>query len=388
MAFRGSFALAAGGMAAMAAALGVGRFVYTPILPEMLQGLDWSASIAGLVASANYLGYLAGALAVAFGVFSGNPRQGLLLAVLASALTTGAVGLCDDWIAVSALRAVGGFASSVMIVTASTVVLRRLDAAGAAGLSAVHFAGVGLGIAISAMLVSVLIDAGQDWRTLWYGAGAISLLALPYVAWAIPPEPTRAAAPGSVGGRKPNPQGLWLMIVAYGLFGFGYVITATFLVAIVRDNPAIREIEPWIWSIVGLAALPSVTFWGWLGRRIGLMPGFAAASATLAVGVVASVEWQTFAGVVVSAALLGGTFMGLTALGLMSARQLAAGEPQRAIGQMTASFALGQAVAPALAGWLADLIGGYRAPSLLAAAAALGAAALALCAARICRAAR
>src|SRR6516165_9212315 len=55
-----SLKVAVGGLLAMAAALGIGRFVYTPILPFMLDALRWSKADAGLVASANFLGYLAG----------------------------------------------------------------------------------------------------------------------------------------------------------------------------------------------------------------------------------------------------------------------------------------------------------------------------------------
>ena len=110
------------------------------------------------------------------------------------------------------------------------------------------------------------------------------------------------------------------MTVAYGLFGFGYVITATFLVAIVRLTEEIRVLEPWIWILFGLAAIPSVTIWARLGERLGVMNAFAVACLVEAVGVAASVEWVTITGMCFSALLLGGTFMGLTALGFIAAR--------------------------------------------------------------------
>ena len=95
------------------------------------------------------------------------------------------------------------------------------------------------------------------------------------------------------------------LVVAYGLFGFGYIITATFLVAIVRASEEVRPLEPLIWLVVGLAAVPSVGLWTWVGRRIGVLRAFALACGVEALGVAASVLWITPAGVLLAAALLG-----------------------------------------------------------------------------------
>jgi hypothetical protein len=146
-----------------------------------------------------------------------------------------------------------------------------------------------------------------------------------------------------------NKSALVKMIAAYGLFGFGYVITATFLVAIVRQSPAIRPLEPWIWMLFGLAAVPSVPLWHSLGDRIGLARAYAVACIVEAIGVAASVEWVTVFGICVSAVLLGGTFTGQTALGLMSSRALAGRHPHRVISLMTVSFSIGQMIGPSVA---------------------------------------
>jgi predicted MFS family arabinose efflux permease len=371
-----SVALACGGLVAMAAALGIGRFVYTPILPAMLGALGWSKSDAGLIASANFLGYLAGALMAGRPLVAARPRPWLLAALAVSAVSTAAMAAPSDLASFASLRFVGGIASAFVIVCASTLVLERLSVSGRGSLSAIHFAGVGFGIMISAIGVSAMLASGAGWRSLWIGSGAIALLAAISAAWLIPPAGDVAAA-SKPQVLRTGPSRLGAMVVAYGLFGFGYVITATFLVTIVRLTAEVRVLEPWVWVLFGLAAIPSVACWTWLSQRIGIMNAFAAACVIEALGVTASVEWVTISGVCFSALVLGGTFMGLTALGFMAARALSAQNSHQAFGRMTASFGIGQMVGPLLAGVLSEQFGSFRAASLIAAAALMAAAGLA-----------
>jgi predicted MFS family arabinose efflux permease len=167
------------------------------------------------------------------------------------------------------------------------------------------------------------------------------------------------------------------LIVAYGLFGFGYIITATFLVAIVRATPAIQAQEPVIWIVFGIAAAPSVAFWTLLASRFGIQAAFAMACIVEALGVLASVAWSSVLGVFPAAILVGGTFMGLTALGLMGARARAVGDPRRVLALMTGAFGLGQIVGPLFAGIASDWLGSFTAPSIVAALALILAALLA-----------
>ena len=373
-------ASAVGGMAALAAAVGIGRFVYTPILPAMIDGLGLSKAEAGLIASANFIGYLAGAVLAATPGLPGSRRAWLLAALAVGCITTGAMGLTASLPAFLALRCPGGAASAFVLVFASTLVLDCLAQAGRSNLAAVHFAGVGVGITLSAMLVSALLAAGAGWRVLWLAAGAISLV-LACSAWLIPgskalPTATPLSSAASGGPSKPV---LATVAWSYGLFGFGYVVTATFLVTIVRANAELRSVEPLVWLFVGLSATPSVAVWTRIGRRLGIMRAFGIACAIEAVGVAASVLSPTIGGALLSALLLGGTFMGITALGLAAGRRLAAdGDPRRALGLLTAAFGTGQIAGPALAGYLHDWSGGFAAPSLLAAAALIMAAANAI----------
>jgi predicted MFS family arabinose efflux permease len=367
--------LAVGGLVAMAAAIGVGRFVYTPILPVMVESLGMSKTMAGAIASANFAGYLLGAIAAASRAVAGARRRWLIAAMLASAVTTAGMGLSDSTTAFFALRFLGGFASAFVLVFASTLVLERLSEAGRPGLSAVHFAGVGTGIATSAMLVSAVVAAGGQWQALWLAAGLLSLGALGVVYVLIPKRAPPAPAP-SLGAHGAHRRALRNLVIAYGLFGFGYVITATFLVAIVRASEVLRSLEPVIWLVVGLSAAPSIALWNLVTRRIGNARAFALACLLEAVGVAASVFWQTFPGILVCAVLLGGTFVSITAIGLVEARRLSAGDSSRPVAVMTIAFGLGQIFGPSFAGFLFDQTGSFLLPSLGAVAALLVAAAL------------
>ncbi len=360
--------IALGGLIAMAAAVGIGRFVYTPILPFMEESLGLTKPDASIIASANFLGYLIGALAASMESLPGGRRGWFLTGLAMSAITTAAMGLTDSLAAFLGLRLVGGVASAFVLVFASALVLDRLAAAGRPSLSAVHFAGVGCGIAISAVIVAGLAAYGYGWRAQWFASGAAALLGFLALLRLIPtgPVPARPATPPSP--QAPGPS-LIALIAAYGLFGFGYIITATFISSMVRASPDLRPVEPVVWLAVGLSAIPSVALWTWIGRRFGNHRSFAIACLFESAGVAMSVLASGAAAIVAAAALLGGTFMGITALGLINARQLSSGDPRRNLGLMTAAFGLGQIIGPSFAGFAHGISDSFLAPSMVAAAA-------------------
>jgi len=201
------------------------------------------------------------------------------------------------------------------------------------------------------------------------------------VAALVPAVPV-ASAQSSATARTVADSRLKLLTVAYGLFGFGYVITATFIVVIVRGSPEAMRIEPVFWLAFGLAAIPSVAIWVAVGQRAGVMQAFAMACIVEAVGVFASVVWPGIVGLFVASGLLGGTFMGITALGLIAARDLAPADARRWVAILTAAFGLGQIVGPIVAGYGFDLTGSFFLPSMLAVAALCASAYLALAVSR------
>src|SRR5438552_7813340 len=362
--------LAVAGMVALAVAMGIGRFVYTPILPGMMEELHLTPADAGWIASANYLGYLIGALAAAGGWAHGRERLLMLVSLAASAVLAALMGLNETIAAFLVIRLLAGLASAFVMVFMSSIVFSHLAASGRGDLQALHFGGVGLGIAASSALLAILVTEHSGWAAGWLWSGAVSAVGLLFVAL-LAGSATPANGVDGPEPALPKDRSLTKMILAYGLFGFGYVVTATFLVAIVRQGGGGRVFEATVWMVAGLAGLPSTWFWQKLAARIGLYAAYAVSCLVEVVGVTASVVVKGCTGPLLAGVLLGGTFIAITALGLQTARQLAPQAPRRIFAVMTAAFGLGQIIGPIAAGLLAQASGNYVLASAMAAAALL-----------------
>ena len=372
---RSPFLLSLGGLLAMAAAMGVGRFVYTPILPPMVEAIPLTKSQAGLIASANFVGYLAGAVLAAVRL-PGSRRFWLLSSLAATAICLFCMGFATAMPAFLALRFMAGAASAFALIFSSALVIDRLTATGNGALSAVHFSGVGVGIAASAALVALLLKADAAWTTLWFASAALAAAATLAVVALVPRDEPTAQPAQKPDGVRLTPDFVALL-GAYGLFGFGYVITATFIVDMVRGTSSLAHLEPYIWVLFGLCAAPSVVLWTALGRRWGVLRIYAVACLVEAMGVAASALWLHPVSILVSAVFVGGTFVSLTALGLVATRS-SGGDPRGRIALMTVSFSVGQILGPAFAGYVYEATGSLAMPLLAAVAALVFAAMLSL----------
>lgn len=355
------------GMVAMAVAMGIGRFVYTPILPGMMEELHLSPANAGWIASANYLGYLVGALVAAGGWAHGRERLLMLGGLGASAVLAALMGLTDAMVAFLVIRFLAGLASAFVMVFMASIVFSHINAAGRGDLQAWHFGGVGIGIAISAAMMAVLVTEHAGWAAGWLWSAAISACGFVVVALLVNEGPL-ASGEAVREPALPKDRSLMKIIVAYGLFGFGYVVTATFLVAIVRQGGGSRVFEAMVWLVAGLAGFPSTWLWQKIAGRIGLYAAYALACFIEVIGVTASVALGGYSGPLLGGLLLGGTFIAITALGLQAARQQAPKAPRRIFALMTASFGLGQIIGPIAAGLLAQASGNFFLASIVAAA--------------------
>jgi hypothetical protein len=166
--------------------------------------------------------------------------------------------------------------------------------------------------------------------------------------------------------------------MAYGLFGFGYVITATFIVVIVRASPAAAAMEPIFWLVLAWQPSPPVALWVAAGRRLGVVRAFAVACVVEAAGVFASVAWPTIVRPVPGRCPARRHLHGADRARPHRRAQPRPDDPRRPLAILTAAFGLGQIVGPIVAGYGFDLTGSFYLPSLLAVAGLLVGAGLAL----------
>ncbi|MCO6415080.1 YbfB/YjiJ family MFS transporter [Siccirubricoccus sp. KC 17139] len=344
------------GILALAVAMGVGRFAFTPLLPLMLRDGTLDAATGAEWAATNYTGYLLGALTAPW--FGGDPRRGLRLALAGVALTTLAVAGLDGPMAAplgAALRAAAGVCSAWALVCASAWCLAELARHQAARLGAWVYTGVGLGIALAGGLA--WLGGQQPARWLWLELGLAAAFGAVLVGLAAPrgaaaPVPRPLSAPAA-GPRRHSP----MFVLSYGIFGFGYIVPATFLPAMARQQVPDPLVFGLTWPLFGLAAAVSVgaaARWlpAWPRRRV-----WALAHGAMALGTAITLVSQSLWALAAAAVLVGGTFMVATMAGLQLAREQFPANPTPLLARMTVAFAAGQIAGPVLvraigsAGW-------------------------------------
>ena len=369
--------------------MGIGRFIYTPILPSMIEADILNRSQAGMVAAFNYIGYLLGAIAASLSILGANRKFWLFAGLLTSALTTYLMASTQSLLFFNVVRFTSGVASAFAMIFVSSIVFDAIAKSGRQSLLAVHFSGVGLGITASALFIPLV----EGWQNQWASGAVASVFGIAVIALLFRVGQSRDSA-GSEEERQSRPvaggqsnehlevhqnsleRSIRLLIFGYGLFGFGYIVTTTFISELARSVPELNQVQDLVWLIVGFAAALSTFICMWGTYRWGYLRTFAIACIVEASGVALSVLVTHPLALSIAAALLGGTFVGATAIGLMAASRLSSAIVQKAqhadfgrkiIALMTVSFGLGQVLGPWIAGILFEWQGNLTSASLAAA---------------------
>lgn len=355
-------------MAALLTTFGIARFIYTPLLPLMQDSTGFGDDWAGYLASANYVGYLLGALAATQVHSLGLKKTLLQVSVILAALTNIMMGLTqNEWLwmlmrFISGLCSVGG-----MIIGTSLLMLATPPAQSMQRLS-IHFSAIGLGLALGALWV-LLFKSTQTWAELWISSGMLIIIlgapALRFNQWSI--HPLKQQAINQLKDIPISKLFLALFAAAYFCEGVGYVISATFLVSILQKQTTIPHLGDYAWLLVGLAMAPSCWLWTQLAKRIGDFPALISAYLVQAVGIILPVISDSEILAMVGAILFGGTVIGIVSMVLIYGGRMAGSRPTTIMGLLTACFGIAQVIAPAFAGWMAERQGHFDTSLILAA---------------------
>ena len=366
-------AIAMAGMLALATAMGIGRFAFTPLLPMMLADGVLDLPSASWLASANYFGYLVGALLCIFQPWLWR-RFGFLPGFAASsAVRIGMVATCVLTLSMALqwppvwplLRFAAGMASAFVFVFTSGWCLAQLALHRASALGGVMYAGPGAGIAFSGLLASGMVamhwTAAAGWFVMGTAAVLMTVAVWPAFGQQAPAHPSAPMAPEALAslqsGHAASAESagrnqLLLLAVVYGVAGFGYIITATFLPVIARlALPASAWLDLF-WPVFGLGVIVGALLASRLPLGGDLRYLLSASYFVQALGVAVSIWSPTLVGFAVSSLLLGIPFTAITFFAMQEVRRL---RPQTASSYMallTAVYGVGQISGPPLVAWL------------------------------------
>lgn len=344
------------GLLAFAVANGIGRFAFTPILPMMQADTDLTVAQGGLLASANYLGYLVGALWAT--VHRVAALRALRIAFLVTAAATIAMGLTEGLLVWCALRLAAGIASAWVVILSTSWCLERLAPLRRPLLNGAVFAGVGVGIFVAGLVCLALMGMGGGSRSAWIALGTLALVVTAAV-WPVLGVDAGVRGPATgVQDRFRWSAEAMRLVFCYGAFGLGYIIPGTFIPVMAREIVQDPFVFGWAWPVFGTAAAASTLL------AVPRTPGshrslWRGAAVLMAVGVVSPLVLPGMPGVLLAAVLVGGTFMVVTMAGMQEAHRVAGRHAAVLIAAMTSAFAAGQIAGPILVSLLVQRSGGF-----------------------------
>jgi predicted MFS family arabinose efflux permease len=356
--------------------LGIGRFAYSLVLPDMRDTLGWSYSAAGFMNTINAAGYLAGALLASklvnrFGL-SAVVRWGTLACVLALALSA----ISANFAVLSFARLLVGFGAALAFVAGgalgATIAQSRPERA--SFLLSLFYAGPGLGILVSGLVAPFLLQefGTGSWWIVWLALALLSMLmALPLLLTAMG---VKAGLVDAV-PVKFRIRPVLIYLASYFMFGAGYIAYMTFMIAYVRDAGGSPAAQSGFWSLIGLSAFASP--WVWRGVLARGRSGSATAIilGVNAIGAIMPLFGHSALLLASSALVFGVAFFAVVASTTAFVRfNYPPAEWPKGIAVMTIVFGVGQTLGPFVVGAITDAMGSLSyALSVSAATLVLGA---------------
>ena len=372
------------GLYCLAVVMGYGRFLFTATLPDIMSELSLTTTIAGWLASVNYMGYFIGSLIAMF-VPHRLTWRALILGTLLSIITTLLLFLPNLPLSLwYVIRLFAGIASGIGMILGSSFVIQSFSTHKRSLLSTVHYAGIGVGISASAILTWWLLSLDLHFYSIWLVAGLTSLPLL-VLLYAIRPD---GVLQGNALNKKPSikqtyinfkrslyeamvgqAKAVLLLSLSYVLAGFGYITSATFLpVMAAKQRPTQTHAGLLIWLVVGVFAMLSNPLWGALAKRIGETKTLMGLTLLQALGMFVPLWFAGAFGLYINAAILGATFVGIVSMTLNIIKNINPAYSNLLIGLATLAYAVGQFLGPLVTVALAGAKDNFDAGLLVAGA--------------------
>lgn len=358
-----------GGIFGLVLSIGLARFAFTPLLPALQLQTGLSDAGAGGLAAINYAGYISGALAAAW-IDDVRWRHRLYSMGLWLSLLTVAAMAMSTWMPSWVLwRYLGGLCGATGMLLGAGLVLGWLMRQGRRPELGVLFIGLGLGIVVSALGAWGVSRIWSLWSDQWLAMAAVGLVFfVPAWLWRPPVPPAALAANADQVAPKVSRRWMLTMAGSYFAAGWGFVINATFTVAMVEREPALAGQGALAWALVGLAAMPAVFLWDKVARRFGdtraLLLAFGLQTVSIVLPAVSASLFAALAGAVG----YGATFIGIVSMTLALVGRRAPQNPGKAMARLTLSYGAAQVVAPVVAGAMAQATGTFKGAIWLTAA--------------------
>ncbi|EGQ3053465.1 YbfB/YjiJ family MFS transporter [Staphylococcus pseudintermedius] len=360
------------GMIALFIVIALGRFAYTPILPFMQLDTGLDNKSVGLLATFNYLGYLIGAMLPIFYIMK-NKVFDLKCYLLLNVATMLLFGVTDHFVIWSLLRLLNGISSGAVFVLASNIVLEALHLARREGIAGLLYSAVGLGLFSSSLFIFLYTDV-THWRETWIWLGSAAFILTLIIIVCLRenptlPEPASHEAHGPEKVIRYSKRFYIPFAIAYFCEGAGYIITGTFLVAIVKTMPTLSEYAALSWMFVGLGAIPATVLWSMIGQRIGICLSVILAFLLQIVAVLMPIFTVNAFAIALSSMIFGATFLGLTTLFMSKSHQITfETKGNNLVAVMTLIYSVGQMIAPYISGILIERTHSYNDALIFAAA--------------------
>ncbi|HEC2145620.1 TPA: YbfB/YjiJ family MFS transporter [Staphylococcus delphini] len=360
------------GMMALFIVIALGRFAYTPILPFMQLDTGLDNKSVGLLATFNYLGYLIGAMLPIFYIMK-NKVFDLKCYLLLNVATMLLFGVTDHFVIWSLLRLLNGISSGAVFVLASNIVLEALHLARREGIAGLLYSAVGLGLFSSSLFIFLYTDV-THWRETWIWLGSAAFILTLIIIVRLrenptSPEPASHEAHGPDKVIRYSKKFYIPFAIAYFCEGAGYIITGTFLVAIVKTMPTLSEYAALSWMFVGLGAIPATVLWSMIGQRIGICLSVILAFLLQIVAVLMPIFTVNAFAIALSSMIFGATFLGLTTLFMSKSHQITfETKGNNLVAVMTLIYSVGQMIVPYISGILIEHTHSYNDALIFAAA--------------------